>query len=54
MTVKYSINKKWNVLNILQRKKWYAIAKLNDELIFKKLIKKIPEISITMNGTEYL
>lgn len=54
MAVKYVVVEKGNPGNPDAPKKWYAAAKANGELTFKKLSKEISEGSTTVSDTDVL
>ena len=54
MSVKYVLSEKGNPLKPADPKKWYASAKSNGELTFRKLSKEIAEGSTTVSDTDVL
>ena len=54
MAVKYVVVEKSNPRDPAAPKKWYATAKANGELTFKKLSKEIAEGSTTVSDTDML
>jgi predicted histone-like DNA-binding protein len=54
MAVKYSVSERMNPLNPQAPKKWYAKARANGDLTFRKLSKEIAEGSTTVSDTDVL
>lgn len=54
MSVKYIITEKGNPLKPTEPKKFYATAKADGEVTFKKLSKEISTISTTISDTDVL